>query len=35
MYAAGLAVLVASLAFNATGESLRIGLNPTMKDRQS
>jgi ABC-type dipeptide/oligopeptide/nickel transport system permease subunit len=30
---AGLAILVVSLAFNALGESLRIVLDPTMKDR--
>jgi ABC-type dipeptide/oligopeptide/nickel transport system permease subunit len=29
----GLAILVVSLAFNALGESLRIVLDPTMKDR--
>jgi len=33
MYAPGLAILVVSLAFNALGESLRIVLDPTMKDR--
>jgi peptide/nickel transport system permease protein len=33
MYARGLAILVVSLAFNALGESLRIVLDPTMKDR--
>jgi peptide/nickel transport system permease protein len=33
MYAPGLAILVISLAFNALGESLRIVLDPTMKDR--
>jgi len=33
MYAPGLAILVVSLAFNALGESLRIELDPTMKDR--
>src|SRR5262249_11778936 len=33
MYAPGLAILVVSLAFNARGESLRIVLDPTMKDR--
>jgi len=32
-YALGLAILVVSLAFNALGESLRIVLDPTMKDR--
>ena len=33
MYAPGFAILVVSLAFNALGESLRIVLDPTMKDR--
>jgi peptide/nickel transport system permease protein len=33
MYAPGLAILVVSLAFNALGESLRIVLDPTMRDR--
>ncbi|WGR91097.1 ABC transporter permease [Bradyrhizobium sp. ISRA443] len=33
MYAPGLAILVVSLAFNALGESLRVVLDPTMKDR--
>ncbi len=33
MYAPGLAILVIALAFNALGESLRIVLDPTMKDR--
>jgi peptide/nickel transport system permease protein len=33
MYGPGLAILVVSLAFNALGESLRIVLDPTMKDR--
>ena len=33
MYAPGLAILVVALAFNALGESLRIVLDPTMKDR--
>ena len=33
MYPPGLAILVVSLAFNALGESLRIVLDPTMKDR--
>jgi peptide/nickel transport system permease protein len=33
MYAPGLAILAVSLAFNALGESLRIVLDPTMKDR--
>ena len=33
MYAPGLAILTVSLAFNALGESLRIVLDPTMKDR--
>ncbi len=33
MYAPGLAILVIALAFNALGESLRIALDPTMKDR--
>jgi peptide/nickel transport system permease protein len=35
MHAPGLAIaiLVASLAFNALGESLRIVLDPTMRDR--
>ena len=33
IYAPGLAILVVSLAFNALGESLRIVLDPTMKDR--
>jgi peptide/nickel transport system permease protein len=33
MYAPGLAILVVSLAFNALGESLRVALDPTMKDR--
>ena len=33
MYAPGRAILVVSLAFNALGESLRIVLDPTMKDR--
>jgi peptide/nickel transport system permease protein len=33
MYAPGLAILVVSLSFNALGESLRIVLDPTMKDR--
>lgn len=33
MYAPGLAILAISLAFNALGESLRIVLDPTMKDR--
>ena len=33
MYAPGFAILVVSLAFNALGESLRIVLYPTMKDR--
>ena len=33
MYAPGLAILVISLAFNALGKSLRIVLDPTMKDR--
>jgi peptide/nickel transport system permease protein len=32
-YAPGLAILVVSLAFNALGESLRIVLDPTMRDR--
>jgi len=30
---AGLAILVVALAFNVLGESLRIALDPTMKDR--
>lgn len=33
MYAPGIAILVVALAFNALGESLRIVLDPTMKDR--
>lgn len=33
MYAPGLAILVVALAFNALGESLRIVLDPTMKNR--
>jgi peptide/nickel transport system permease protein len=33
MYPPGLAILVVSLAFNALGESLRIVLDPTMRDR--
>ena len=33
MYAPGLAILFTALAFNALGESLRIVLDPTMKDR--
>jgi len=33
MYAPGFAILVVSLAFNALGESLRIVLDPTMRDR--
>jgi peptide/nickel transport system permease protein len=33
MYAPGLAILVVSLAFNALGESLRIVLDPTMRNR--
>jgi ABC-type antimicrobial peptide transport system permease subunit len=33
MYAPGFAILAVSLAFNALGESLRIVLDPTMKDR--
>jgi peptide/nickel transport system permease protein len=33
MYAPGLAILVVALSFNALGESLRIVLDPTMKDR--
>jgi peptide/nickel transport system permease protein len=33
MYAPGLAILCTALAFNALGESLRIVLDPTMKDR--
>ncbi len=33
MYAPGLAILVIALACNALGESLRIVLDPTMKDR--
>jgi len=33
MYAPAFATLLASLAFNALGESLRIVLDPTMKDR--
>lgn len=33
MYVPGLAILVVALAFNALGESLRIVLDPTMKDR--
>ena len=33
MYAPGLAILVIALAFNALGKSLRIVLDPTMKDR--
>jgi hypothetical protein len=33
MYASALAILVVSLAFNAVGESLRIVLDPTIKDR--
>jgi peptide/nickel transport system permease protein len=33
MYAPGLAILIVSLAFNALGESLRIVLDPTVKDR--
>ena len=33
MYAPGLAILAVSLAFNALGESLRIVLDPTMRDR--
>jgi peptide/nickel transport system permease protein len=33
IYAPGLAILVVALAFHAPGESLRIVLDPTMKDR--
>jgi peptide/nickel transport system permease protein len=33
MYAPGIAILVVALAFNALGESLRIVLDPTMKNR--
>jgi peptide/nickel transport system permease protein len=33
MYAPGLAILCTALAFNALGESLRVVLDPTMKDR--
>ena len=33
MYAPGFAILFTALAFNALGESLRIVLDPTMKDR--
>ena len=33
MYAPGLAILFTALAFNALGESLRVVLDPTMKDR--
>jgi peptide/nickel transport system permease protein len=33
MYAPGLSILLVSLAFNALGESLRIVLDPTTKDR--
>jgi peptide/nickel transport system permease protein len=33
LLAVGVAILVVSLAFNALGESLRIVLDPTMKDR--
>jgi peptide/nickel transport system permease protein len=33
MYAPGFAILVVSLAFNALGESLRIVLDPSMRDR--
>jgi peptide/nickel transport system permease protein len=33
MFAPGLAILVVVRAFNALGESLRIVLDPTMKDR--
>ena len=33
MFAPGFAILVVVWAFNALGESLRIVLDPTMKDR--
>jgi peptide/nickel transport system permease protein len=33
MYAPGLAILCTALAFNALGESLRVVLDPTMRDR--
>jgi peptide/nickel transport system permease protein len=33
MYPPGLAILITALAFNALGESLRIALDPTCKDR--
>jgi peptide/nickel transport system permease protein len=33
MYAPGLAILMTALAFNTLGESLRVILDPTMKNR--
>ena len=33
MYAPGLAILLTALAFNALGESMRVALDPTMKQR--